>query len=346
MERKPSLLTCPESLELQGHIKNAVDNKIENLVMEVSSQAIKLNRVYGINYKIGIFLNISEDHISPVEHPTFEDYFTSKLQLFNQTENAVINLDSDFSDDIIKSAVNCKRLITFSTQNKTADILAYDINKTTKTSIKFKVKSTDEEINEKEFIINMPGLFNVDNALAAIACARLLNTAYSSIYEGLKNANVPGRMEILTSTKNDTIVIVDYAHNKLSFEKIFESTKKEYPDKKIVVVFGCPGGKAQIRRMHLGEIAGKMADFSYLTADDPGPENVLDICQEIASYMEHENRNYKIIEDRGEAIKTALLENEGSVVLILGKGQEKLQKCSTGNIEYFGDMNYVKKFLE
>ena len=343
---KESVITSPESLELQGHIHNAVNSGLENLVMEVSSQALKLNRVYGITYKVGAFLNISEDHISTIEHPNFEDYFTSKLLIFHQVENAVINLDSDMIEDILKAAQECKTITTFSTRNETADIYAYDIQKEGHETIKFKVKSTNATINEKEFALTMPGLFNVENALCAIATSTILNVPYESIYEGLKNAKASGRMELHTSKNGKIVVIVDYAHNKLSFERLYESTKAEYPDKYIVTVFGCPGGKAQLRRMHLGELAGKYSKMNYLTAEDPGPEKVVDICNEIASYIEKENGAYQIIEDRGEAIKTAILENENVVVLITGKGNETRQKIGTTYVPCLTDTEYAINALK
>ena len=192
----------------------------------------------------------------------------------------------------------------------------------------------------------MPGLFNVENALAAISSAISLNIPYSNIYEGLKVARASGRMESHVSKDGSIIVIVDYAHNKLSFQKLYESTKQEYPDKKIVTVFGCPGGKAQIRRRDLGTLAGINSNISYLTAEDPGPEDTVDICKEIAGYISKENGNYKIIEDRGEAIKNAILENPNSVILITGKGNETRQKYGKQYLPCLTDTEYAEEALE
>ena len=195
-----------------------------------------------------------------------------------------------------------------------ADVFAYDIKKLTHTSISFRVKTAkfDEEI-----LLTMPGLFNVENALAAIATAMVLDIPFKNIYNGLKVARASGRMEAHVSKDGNIIVIVDYAHNKLSFQKLYESTKQEYPDKNIITVFGCPGGKAQLRRRDLGTLSGIHSKISYLTAEDPGPEETVDICKEIAEYVAKEHGNYKIIEDRGEAIKEAILDNPNSVVLII-----------------------------
>ena len=287
---KESFITSPESIDLQEHIANAVDCKMQNLVMEVSSQALKLDRIHDIWYKVGVFLNISEDHISTIEHPDFEDYFASKLKFFNQIENACINLDSDYVDRILEHAQKAKKIITFSSKNPNADVYAYDIKKTSHTSTTFKVKTSQFE---NEILLTMPGLFNVENALAAIATTITLGVPYQDIYEGLRVAKASGRMESHVSKDGSIIVIVDYAHNKLSFEKLYESTKQEYPNKRIVTVFGCPGNHAQNRRKDLGELSGKYSDMNYLTTEDPRNEDPEEICKEISTYIEKENGKYK-----------------------------------------------------
>lgn len=340
---KESLITSPESIDLQEHIRNSVDCKIQNLVMEVSSQALKLDRVHDITYQIGVFLNISEDHISTIEHPNFDDYFASKLKFFDQVETACVNLDSDYIDTILEHSQKSKKVITFSTKNPKADVYGYDIKKQSHTSISFKIKAPEFE---QEMLLTMPGLFNVENALAAICVAISLKIPFKNIYEGLKVARASGRMESHVSHDGSIIVIVDYAHNKLSFEKLYESTKQEYPDKKIITVFGCPGGKAQLRRRDLGRLAGIHAQMNYLTAEDPGPEETIDICKEIAQYIQEEHGNYKIVEDRGEAIKQAILENSNSVILITGKGNETRQKYGTQYLPCLTDTEYAQEALE
>lgn len=337
-EEKESLLTTPESLDLERHIRTAVNNNIKNLVMEVSSQAVKFKRIYDINYKVGAFLNISEDHISSIEHPNFEDYFNSKLDFFKQVDNLCINLDSDYIDIIKEKAKSVKNVITFSTKDSDSDVYAYNIEKVGLSEINFKVRTKEFD---KPFKISMPGIFNVENALAAISIALVLEIPYENIYEGLKIARASGRMEAHVTLDGKTIAIVDYAHNKLSFKRLYESIKKEYPGKKIVTVFGCPGGKAQIRRKDLGLLSGEYSNMTYLTAEDPGPESVKDISLEIAKYVKEKNGEYKIIEDRGEAIKTAIKENYNSVILITGKGNETRQKYGKEYIPCLTDTDYV-----
>ena len=322
-----SHITTPESLDLQNHFNNAILSNISNVVMEVSSQALKYNRVNDVCFNYGIFLNVSEDHISPIEHTDFEDYFNSKLKIFANTNKAIVNLNSDFSDNILSRAKkDSKEVTTFSTKNENADVYGYDVKKEG-FDTKFKVRTN---IFDKEFILTMPGLFNVENALAAITVAIQMNIPYEDIYIGLKKAKSSGRMEVYYSNDKKIITIVDYAHNKLSFEKLYESTKSEYPGRKIITVFGCPGKKALLRRKDLGHLAGKNSDKVYLTAEDPGMETVYDISKDIARYVEEYNKNYEIIEDRGEAIKAAINkagnDEAETIILITGKGNETRQK--------------------
>ncbi len=341
-ERKESVLTTPESLELHEHLRNAVDSKIENIVMEVCSQALKVDRVYDILYKIGVFLNISEDHISNIEHKDYEEYISAKLKLFNQTETAIINLNTQDSERVLKAAEKCKKIITFGNSDK-ADIYAYNIRKKGVNTI-FKVKTNTFD---KEFILTMPGLFNVENALAAIAVALELGVPTDNIYNGLKKAKASGRMEVYTNKNKEIVVIVDYAHNKLSFEKLYESTMKEYPHREIITVFGCPGNHAQNRRKDLGELSGKYSSMNYLTMEDPRNERTEDICKEISFFIEKENGKYKIVPDRGEAIKQAIFEAKpNSVILITGKGNETVQYINGEYIECKTDVEYTKEYLK
>ena len=182
---KESLITSPESIDLQEHIRNSVDCNMQNFVMEVSSQALKLARVHDVYYKIGAFLNISEDHISSIEHPNFDDYFESKLKFFSQVETACVNLDADFIDTILDHSKKAEKVVTFSTKNENADVYGYNIQKQGHDVISFRVKTP---YFEQDMLLTMPGLFNVENALAAISIAICMQIPFSNIYEGLKIA--------------------------------------------------------------------------------------------------------------------------------------------------------------
>lgn len=336
-----SHLTTPESLELQMHFRNAVDSGMEYMVMEASSQALKYGRLHGILFDVGVFLNISEDHISPIEHSDMEDYLSSKLKLFGLCRAACVNLDSDCLPRIMDEAKNVRRLLTFGT-NEQADIYGSNIRKDGFDTI-FNVRC--DRFN-REFILTMPGLFNVENALAATAAAYILKIPEQYIYTGLRKARSSGRMEIYTNQSRDRIVIVDYAHNRLSFTKLYEAVRNEFPCKKIVTVFGCPGGKAYIRRRDLGLLAGINSDKVILTAEDPGMENIHDISEDIAQYVRQNNPNCELIDDRGEAIRESILSSgPGTVILITGKGNETRQKIGSEYIPVPSDVELTIKYL-
>lgn len=340
--KKESHITTPESVELQEHFRHAVDSGIEYLTMEVSSQALKYNRVDELEFDTGIFLNISEDHVSPIEHADFEDYFSSKLRIFPQTKTAIVNLDMDFAERTLEEAKKAEKVLTFGTKEG-ADIYGYDIHKDGH-DILFRVKC---DRFDEDFMLTMPGLFNVENALAAIAVAYEYEIPLEYIKSGLKRARSSGRMEFYPSKDNRIIAIVDYAHNKLSFEKLFESIRKEYPTYKLCTIFGCPGKKSLARRHDLGTIAGMYSKKVYITAEDPGFEPVEDISRDIAQYVEAQNCPYVMIEDRGEAIKAAIEEvDEPTILLITGKGNETRQKYGSEYLDCPSDVEYTKKYLE
>ena len=339
-----SHLTTPESLELQMHFSNAVNSGIRYMVMEASSQALKYGRLHGVEFDAGVFLNISEDHISPIEHKDMEDYFSSKLTLFRHCKTACVNTDSDRLPEILEAARAAKRVITFGTGNAgpVPDIFGFNIRKEGFDTL-FDVRC---DRFEREFMLTMPGLFNVENALAAIAVAYALRIPEKYIYTGLRKARSSGRMEIFSNESRDRIVIVDYAHNKLSFTKLYETVRSEFPGKKIVTVFGCPGGKAYLRRKDLGLLAGLCSDRVILTAEDPGAENVRNISEDIARYVRQNNKNCRLIDDREEAVKEAILSSEpGTVVLITGKGNETRQKIGKDYIPAISDVELARKFL-
>ena len=333
-----SELTTPESMELFRHFRNAVDSDMHHMTLEVSSQALKYQRVRKIKFNVGVFLNISEDHISPVEHQDFEDYFSAKLSLFKQTETACVNLDADYSKRILAAARMSERIITFGTKGN-PDILGSNI-RTKNGNISFDVTCKDFK---RSFTLAMHGMFNVENALAAIAAAYAMGIPAEYMAAGLAKTRVRGRMEEYASTDKQMQVIVDFAHNRLSFEKLFESVLMEYPGYRIVTIFGCPGGKAFNRRRDLGLLAGLFSEKVYLTADDPGMEAPEDIAGEIGEYLEVVGCPYEYIEDRGQAIQHAIREVNGkTVLLVLGKGNEARQKYGKVSYKFPTDGEFVQ----
>ena len=341
-ERFEAHLTTPEPLELERHFAHAVESGIEYATMEVSSQALKYDRVRDVEFSTAVFLNIGYDHISPIEHPNWEDYFQSKLKIFEHCRRGIVNLDSDEADRILEAAKQAPEVITFSEKDPSADVYGYDIRKSDGDTV-FRVRT---KRFDRQFRLGMPGLFNVPNALAAIAVCMAYGIPDRDMYTGLLKARVPGRMEVYTNASHFITAIVDYAHNRLSFEKLFQSVKSEYPGKRIVIVFGCPGKKALDRRHDLGTIAGKYADHVYITEEDPGEEDAESIAQEIAVAVKAQGCPYSIDTDRGSAIRTAVMDcKEETVILITGKGAETREKRGLEYIPVPSDVEYAKDAL-
>lgn len=340
--RRESHITTPESLDLQNHLNNGVESGLDYMITEISSQALKYGRAYGLHLGVGVFLNISEDHISPIEHQDFEDYFSSKLKLFSLCKVACVNLESDHSERILEASKAAGKVLTFGFNEK-ADVYGYDIRKDGFDTL-FKVRTKDFD---RDFKLTMPGLFNVENALGAIAVAISYGIPAEYIYNGLEKAKSSGRMEIYNSQDLMKLVIVDYAHNKLSFEKLYETARNEYPDRTVISIFGCPGKKAFTRRKDLGLLAGLNAKLIFLTSEDPGLEPVKDICEDIAQYVKVNNSNCEIIEDREAAIKKAIYSDVGkSLILLTGKGNETTQKIGREYIPYPTDVELALKYLK
>ena len=343
VERFESHLTTPEPLELQRQFAHAAASGLDYVVMEVSSQALKYHRTLGTKFAAAAFLNIGTDHISPIEHPDFDDYFQSKLKLFAQADFSCVNLDCDHGEEALSAArASCGTVFTFSRRDPAAGVYGHDVRKAGG-DILFGVEAAKLS---GQYRLTMPGLFNVDNALAAIALCRGLGIPKEAVLEGLARARVPGRMEVYSSENGDVTAIVDYAHNRMSFETLFRSVREEYPGRRIVTVFGCPGKKALDRRRDLGEVSGAYSDLVVLTEEDSGEEDTVSICKEIAAHVAGQGCRYDIQPNRGEAIRQAVLSCAApSVILITGKGAETRQKRGIEYIDTPSDVEYAQTFL-
>lgn len=350
IEHYESHNTTPEAPELWRHLRNTADAGRRHMIMEVSSQGLKYDRVLGLPLSIGVFLNIGRDHISSVEHPTFEDYFASKLRIFEQCATAVVNLESDHASEVLAAAQHAERIVTLSAQGRTDATFAASNARSTGVALAFDVSDRldPDAPASRSISLGMAGLFNVDNALAAIACARLLGVGYDAIERGLAHVRVPGRMEIVATPDQHVIAIVDYAHNELSFETLFSSVQREYPGRRIIALFGAPGGKAQERREALPRVAGKYADLIIYTEEDPAHERVEDICAELAAHTPA-GVAHEVICDREEAVAHALeVAREGvddAVVLLLAKGDETRQHRGDDYPEVESDLSIARRFL-
>lgn len=335
--------TTPEAVELQRHLANAVEAGVEYMVLEVSSQALKYNRVDCLEFDVGIFLNISEDHISPLEHKDYADYFNSKMKMFEQTKTAVVNEDAEEFENILPHAKKANQVLTYSKNDQTADFYGYDVDSRL-FGLDFKVKS---QKFDETFSLTMPGSFNVENALAAIAAADILGISNTLVKKGLKEVKIPGHMETWKSKDGLITTIVDYAHNKLSFEKLFPALRIDYPEHHMVAVFGAPGGKARNRRQELGSIAGKYADEIILTMEDPDNEALEDINAILGEHISNYDTPYQSIEDRGEAIQHAIhAAKDKTLVVVTGKGHETSQKVGGKYYKIPTDIEQVDYFMK
>lgn len=341
--KQRSKMTTPETLQLHSHLASCVNNGLKYLVMETSSQALKYERTKALKYKVGAFLNFSEDHISDIEHPNLDDYLDSKLRIFGQCETGCVNFDleEELLQRILSTASEkCNKVVTFGTKEG-ADYYGFNIE-STPGQLKFKVQC---EGKIEDIVVSIGGYYNASNALASIAMTRSLGVPFEYIKEGLSKVKVAGRMELYQLPNKHVDVIIDYAHNKLSYETLFDSVKKLYPDRKIMLIFGCVGNKAYNRRKELGEFANKNADKIILTEKDPGTESVTDICNQIKSYMDND-KPVSIIEDRGKAIDAACdMIEENWVLVIAGNGADWYQKRGSKYVELPTDGERVQEYI-
>ena len=368
VEHYESHNTTPEAPELWRHLWHTARSGRPIMVMEVSSQGLKYDRVLGVPFEIAVFLNIGRDHISSIEHPNFEDYFASKLRIFDQCATAVVNLGSEHADRVLEASRAARRILTLSAIDKDAadalggtiaDVQAQHIvPNPTGCSFDVVVRGTMAAVSSdnssapyhaSHIDLGIPGLFNVENALAAITCAQLLGVPEKAIRQGLAQLRVPGRMEVVASADRRVVAIIDYAHNELSYQALFSSVQKEYPGRRIVALFGAPGDKAIERREALPCIAGQYADLIIYTEEDPAHERVEDICAELASHTPAGVAHITIC-DREEAVAYAIHDayahNGESVVLLLAKGDETRQHRGDEYPEVKSDLALARELIK
>lgn len=327
--------TTPESLELQKLFKDMVDSDIDYCVMEVSSHSLDLDRVYGIEFSQGIFTNLTQDHLD--FHKTFENYFNAKSKLFKICKHSVVNVDDSYGIKLLEK-IN-SRVTTYSIE-KESDLRGIDINLES-TGIIFNLKG-----NEKTYKVQLPipGRYNVYNALGCIGAALDEGIDMDTIVEGLSKVTVPGRCENLTLGMNLGFqVIRDYSHTPDSLKNILENLR-ELTKGKLICIFGCGGDRDRTKRPIMGEIGTELSDIAIITSDNPRSEDPYMILEDIEAGVE--KSNYKLIENRREAIKTALLLGEkDDIIVIAGKGHETYQILKNETI-HFDEKEVVLELIE
>ena len=313
--------TTPESIELQKIFAQMVDEGVEYVVMEVSSQSLKLHRVDGCNFDIVLFTNFSEDHISPNEHLDMKDYFESKLKLFEMCDNGIINVDDKYVAKIPKLFPN-NNIMTYGIDNY-CDVLAKDIT-ITNSYVDFRVKISDRNERVK---VDIPGRFSVYNALAAICVAKKLGIPSDKVIEALAEIKVPGRSEMVPN-KKEIPIMIDYAHSPESLQNIL-SAVKSYTRGKVISVFGCGGDRDKGKRPIMGEISGRIADFTIITSDNPRTEDPEAIVKDIEEGIKKTKGKYKVVVDRITAIKEAIdMATKLDIIVLAGKGHEPYQEIN------------------
>ncbi len=314
--------STPESYLIHKFYKEMLDAGCDTAIIEATSQGFKLARTHGITFDTGVFSNLSPDHIGENEHKDFEEYLECKKMIFDQAKKVIVNADSEHFESIIKN-VDCP-IVTVSGA-KNADITFENATFSTGKSC-LNTEFDCIENNEKYHIsLNTPGHFSVYNAALAIAVARQDGISYDAVKSGLAKAFVKGRMEIVP-TNTDYTVIIDFAHNEFSVKTLFD-TIKLYSPSRIISVFGCGGNRSKLRRYGMGEVIGANSDLSVITSDNSRFEKIEDIISDILIGMHKTDGKYVIIKNRREAIKEALREaREGDVVLLIGKGHEMYEE--------------------
>ncbi|MGN0349435.1 MAG: UDP-N-acetylmuramoyl-L-alanyl-D-glutamate--2,6-diaminopimelate ligase [Roseburia sp.] len=347
-EQIPSGHTTPEAYEVQYYLSQMVENGCDCCVMEVSSQGLKMQRVAEIQYEIGIFLNIGLDHIGAGEHSSFAEYLSCKRRLFSQCELGIVNCDDPNLERILYGH-SC-RLETFSMRypaGVTAREEHFSMRKGSLfASFLIQVKSMQGICAAEKFQVGIPfpGRFNISNALAAAAAALHLGIRPKQIAQGLRNASVPGRCENV-SPFPQYVVLVDYAHNEMSLKNLL-MTLREFHPKRLIVLFGCGGNRSKYRRYRMGETAGRLADVTVLTSDNPRWEDPEKIIDDIEAGIAPTGGEYVRICDRREAVFFALrMAREGDLIVLAGKGHESYQEIRGRKYE-MGEKDLVKNALD
>ena len=320
-EHIPSKNTTPESYVLQETFRKMADNGIEVCVMEASSQGFLMKRTLGTEFEIGIFTNLEPDHIGPNEHDSFENYMECKSMLFRQCKAGILNADDEHLEGILKGHT-CE-VFTYG-MSENADYRASNVKLFEEKGVLGISFSVNGRINT-DVAIDMPGKFSLYNALTAVSVCSYLGIKEDAIKSALKSAKVKGRIEMVP-VSDDFTLMIDYAHNAMALESLL-TTLKEYESGRLVCVFGCGGNRAKSRRFEMGEVSGRLADFTIITSDNPRFEEPLDIIADIVIGIEKTDGEYIKIPDRKEAIKYAI-ENgrKGDIIVLAGKGHEDYQE--------------------
>lgn len=307
--------TTPEPIALHRTLRQMADSGCTHVVLEASSQAMKLRRLYGLTFAAGVFLNLTPDHIGPGEHDDFDEYRACKAALFRQCRRGVGNGD-DPSWPAMAAQLPSGAPVTAFGFTAAADVraLAVEPDPERPLSVRLTVAGAPR------YHIPLPGDFNGADALAAVALARALGLNDGAVRAGLAHAAVPGRAQRLRVPAPFEVVI-DYAHNGASFDAVLSALTAHHP-RRIITVFGAGGDRPKLRRRDMARSAVRWADYAVVTADNPRSEPVEAICADLSAALGE--FPHEVVPDRRAAIFRALdLAGPGDIVALLGKGHEE-----------------------
>ena len=320
-EELPAKNTTPESYELHKMFRAMADAGCDYVVMEVSSQGLKMDRVAGIEFDYGIFTNLSPDHIGPAEHASFEEYMECKSLLFRQCKTGIANIDDEHWKGVLQGHTCELKTLSCS---KDADLSAGAIGFLEEEG-RLGMHFTTTGCMEVYAKVYIPGRFSVYNSLVTMLTCHLVGISDEDILRGLSKVQVKGRVEMVPVSKDYT-VIIDYAHNEVSTRSVL-TTLMEYKPKRMICLYGGGGNRSKLRRYDMGEVTGEMADLSVLTCDNPRDEEISDINNDIKIGLAKSNGKYIEIEDRKEAIRYCIANAlPGDMIVLLGKGHENYQE--------------------
>ena len=310
--------TTPESLELQALFRHMADAGCTHVVMEVSSHALCLHRVDGVTFDVGVFTNLTQDHLD--FHKTMEEYCRAKAMLFARSKVGAVNVDDPWAKEILAHAT-CP-VITYSAKNQAA-LEATDI-RLEPHHVAF---TAHYQGTETACTLGIPGAFSVYNALSALSAALALGIAPEQAAASLATARgVKGRAEVVPTPGKDYTVLIDYSHTPDSLENILK-TVREFARGRVIAVFGCGGDRDPIKRPIMGKIAADLADLVVVTSDNPRTEDPMAIIDQILVGIPKDQTPTTVIENRRQAIRWAMDNAQaGDVVVLAGKGHETYQE--------------------
>ncbi|MCI9123736.1 MAG: UDP-N-acetylmuramoyl-L-alanyl-D-glutamate--2,6-diaminopimelate ligase [Eubacterium sp.] len=320
-ETIPAANTTPESYLIQQYFRKMADAGCDVCVMEVSSQGLKMHRVGGFTFDIGIFTNLEPDHIGPNEHASFEEYLACKSMLFRQCKIGIVNADDAHTKQVLNGHTCAVESFGFS---KDADLRAVDLRLIHRPGY-LGMSCGLRGLLDFEVEIDEPGRFSVYNALAAAAACRHFDVSKEAVQTALKTEQVKGRIEMIPVSDTFTLMI-DYAHNAMSLESLL-TTLREYEPGRLVCLFGCGGNRSRQRRFEMGEVSGRLSDLTIITSDNPRDEDPQAIIDDIKTGIKKTDGVYVEIIDRKEAIRYAIKNGRpGDVIVLAGKGHEDYQE--------------------